>query len=316
MICIFSAARSGSTWIGKIFDSHPDVCYLHEPEIADRGIDLLPFWFEHEPEPAQIEAARAYLTRLGAARTARTTGTRPFFPKSYRSMPAEVLRRALIYAAKGAERIGFREYANAVRIPDLIDRGRPKHMVSKLVAGLGRAEVLIKAADENMQPILLMRHPCGYVDSLLRGMRIGVMGKFPGLGRLLETRAARRLGVHPSEIDASNSVEQLAWNWLLSNAEAYPAVRSAGGEIVIYERLAGNPKSAMAGLFDRLGLGWPEETEAFLKSTAEDHGGYYSVYRDPMQTSDRWRTELGEEAIARVRAIVTRDPIGRAFFEC
>src|SRR5690349_19178518 len=31
---ILGAPRSGTTWLGKIFDSHPSVLYRHEPDIA------------------------------------------------------------------------------------------------------------------------------------------------------------------------------------------------------------------------------------------------------------------------------------------
>src|ERR1700712_4231116 len=48
MIFIFSSPRSGSTWLAKAFDSHPDTLYLHEPDIVDRGSDLLPHWFDRD----------------------------------------------------------------------------------------------------------------------------------------------------------------------------------------------------------------------------------------------------------------------------
>ena len=34
--------RSGTTWIAKIFDSHPDVLYYHEPDYIDR-IPCVPY---------------------------------------------------------------------------------------------------------------------------------------------------------------------------------------------------------------------------------------------------------------------------------
>jgi hypothetical protein len=314
MIHIFSSARSGSTWLGKIFDSHPDVLYLHEPEIADRGLDLLPFWFDREPGDADIKAAKIYFSRLMSARSPRATGTRPFFAKHYRSGLAEGVRRALIYAAKGSERIGFARGSDRLYIPDLADRAKPVTTVIKSVSALGRAEVLIRAAEGAMRPILLIRHPCGYVGSMLRGEGIGVMAPLPGLGRLLDTRAARRLGADAAMVEAGDNVDKLAWNWLLGNAEAYPAIQAAGGVTVLYEKLASDALAGVSELFHQIGLSCAPETEAFLHRSATRDGSYYSVFRDPAEAAGRWRKEFGNEVVARVRAIVTRDPIGRLFF--
>jgi len=43
IILVFGMPRSGTTWLGKIFDSHMDLIYLHEPdsEIKLKGIPLL-----------------------------------------------------------------------------------------------------------------------------------------------------------------------------------------------------------------------------------------------------------------------------------
>jgi hypothetical protein len=314
MIFIFSAARSGSTWLGKIFDSHPDILYLHEPEIVDRGLDILPFWFEAEPEPAQTEAARTYLARLIAIRSPRTTGTRPFFTKRYRSRGAEQLRRALIYAAKGSERVGFARYSDRLRIPDLVNHGSSPTQVIKSVSALGRAEVLIEAGRGTMRPVLLIRHPCGYLGSMLRGEEIEGFTSFHALGRLLNTRSAKRLDVNPAALQSADRVEMLAWNWLLSNAEAYPAVRAAGGDTVVYEKLTADPQRETRALFDHVGLNWAPETGAFLQQSAAKEGGYYSVYRDPAEAAGRWRKELGQDVVDKVQAIVTRDPIGQLFF--
>lgn len=36
LLLLLSAPRSGSTWLGKIFDSHPDILYKHEPDTVLR----------------------------------------------------------------------------------------------------------------------------------------------------------------------------------------------------------------------------------------------------------------------------------------
>ena len=41
---VFGLPRSGTTWLGKIFDSHPMTLYRHEPDSVERisGVPLLP----------------------------------------------------------------------------------------------------------------------------------------------------------------------------------------------------------------------------------------------------------------------------------
>lgn len=313
-IFIFSLSRSGSTWLGKIFDSHPDILYLHEPDIADRGLDLLPFWFEAEPDAAALRAARRYLDRLVGARSPRATGTRPFFSKRYRGMPSEQIRRVLIYLAKGAERARFLRSSHPVQIPDFARSGFSVRPVIKSVTAHGRANALLKAAGGTLQPILLLRDPRSYVSSMIRGARMGVMEPPTGLGGLLRTQSARRLVPTPGSVDQSDEVAIHAWTWLLSNAEANAAIRAAGGTVVKYEALAFDPVGEAQRLFKRVNLEWRPETEHFLRLSAQREGDYYSVYRDPEKSANRWRTELGGDVIARIGAIVTRDPLGQSFF--
>ena len=39
-ILLFGMPRSGTTWLGKIFDSHPLVLYRHEPDTWQRLTDV------------------------------------------------------------------------------------------------------------------------------------------------------------------------------------------------------------------------------------------------------------------------------------
>ena len=311
MIFIFGAPRSGSTWLGKIFDSHPDLLYLHEPDIADRGTDLIPYWFENAPTPAEVENGRLYLQRLAARRDPRTMGIRPFFDKAYRRPVAEIARRGLIYAAKALERARLPGLANRLPIPDL--SSGPLQLVIKSVGALGRAETLL-AADPAMAPVLLIRHPCGYVRSMLQGKKMGIMPKAQRFGLLASTRAAARLGLGAEPPDEGDEVALLAWSWLLANAEAISAIEPAQGSVVRYEEVAHEPARHIRQLFERLGLGWPEQTETFLQQSQESQGDYYSVFRNSGDTAERWRKELDAGTIGKIRDIVARHPVGAQFF--
>src|SRR4051812_19968507 len=68
---ILGAPRSGTSWLGKIFDSHPDVVYRHEPDSTSLGKRLLSL---HAYDLGSSADARGYLRRLADIRTAKTVG--------------------------------------------------------------------------------------------------------------------------------------------------------------------------------------------------------------------------------------------------
>jgi hypothetical protein len=176
VIFIFSLARSGSTWLGKIFDSHPDVLYLHEPVFDDRGYDLLPrYWLRDGPSPIEISNARSYLERLADNRSLRASGTLPMFGKSYRNFVAEIARRAIIFSAKAAAHPRISLISSGFRVPNLFSDGREKDIVIKSVSTIGHAECFVRAKLDGFRPIHLIRHPCGYTGSMLRGELLGIM---------------------------------------------------------------------------------------------------------------------------------------------
>ncbi|HWU55579.1 MAG TPA: sulfotransferase [Rhizomicrobium sp.] len=312
MIFIFSSARSGSTWVAKAFDSHPDTLYLHEPDIVDRGSDLLPHWFDGDASGCE-ERARQYLSRLAQNRNLRTVGTRPIFRKTYRSDIAWKIRIGLIYAGKGLERAGLTAMAERIEIPDMARAGFTPRLVVKSVSALGRIEALVKSAVP-MSPILLLRNPCAFVQSYLRGNRMGVM-RAPGrMGRLLQTRSARRLNVDAALDKTEDPVERLAWEWLLANCEANDAIAQAGGIVVKYEDVAASPEKELRSLFSRLGLDWPDSTTQFLQTSSAGEGSYYSLTRDPLVAISRWKQEMPQAHIEKVQDIVSRAPVGRQYF--
>ena len=312
MIFIFSSPRSGSTWIAKAFDSHPDTIYLHEPDIVDRGHDLMPHWFDRDAGEYP-DRAKQYLARLSANRSLRTVGTRPFFAKDYRSEIARRIRTGLIYAGKGLEKAGIASLSDRMAIPDIKRSGAAPRIVIKSVSALGRVEALTRSRLA-ISPILLLRNPCAYVHSYLRGNRMGVMRPPPRLGSLLDTRSALRLKADASADDNDDWVTRLAWEWLLANCEASAAIAQAGGTIIRYEDIAAGPEAALRPLFASLGLAWSEQTTDFLKTSAAGEGSYYSLARDPMVAANKWKREMAPDQIEKVRKIVCQDALGEQYF--
>ncbi len=59
LVLVFGMPRSGTTWLGKIFDSHPETLYRHEPDAWGR-LNAMPLL----AQPDQAERFRGYGQRL------------------------------------------------------------------------------------------------------------------------------------------------------------------------------------------------------------------------------------------------------------
>src|SRR5260370_26976372 len=81
-IIILGAPRSGTSWVGKIFDSHPDVLYRHEPDsvLSEPG---LPFIIPHNEGACYASIALALLDRMLRVPTIKSAGSLPVFSQPY-----------------------------------------------------------------------------------------------------------------------------------------------------------------------------------------------------------------------------------------
>ena len=172
---ILGAARSGTTFLAKLFDSHPDVIYRHEPDSAEinRSIPFMPDI--SEIRKYRTEAAE-YLEKLNHTTTLKTSGRRPFFPKHYRSRAGESIFRASIFANLAREKIGLLQSGD-LKISDRIQRDHaPNFYVLKSVNSLCRFALFTSAAP-TYHFLHLIRHPCGVIASLFRGFEKNAMSQ-------------------------------------------------------------------------------------------------------------------------------------------
>lgn len=317
-ILVFGMPRSGTTWIGKLFDSHPDVLYRHEPD-SFRPLSL-PLFPGKESAPRYRDELNGFVASLPRMRSPEVVGKQPLFPKSYQSAAALSFYRVCVVAAKAASRI--RRHFPCVYRPT--GEGSPQvRLVWKSIESPGRLGVCIEALPTT-RAIHLLRHPCGYVASLLRGVAAhrfsdgaASTDKMWLLKKLLATPTGQKHGLSVDHLERLSLEERLAWFWILAQEKILADI--AGSERVLtvrYEDVCAEPLAMTRRMFDFAGLDWSAQTASFIAaSTAVPDGGYYSVFKQPQAAAQRWRSELAPAVIDRILHILRGTSLCRYYDE-
>ena len=261
-ILLLGAQRSGTTWLGKIFDSHPDVLYRHEP---DHG---------HPPPTGLSDAIlRSLVEGWIANRSQRAAAKRPFFRKSWQSAPGFWAREAvtallaagarLPIVGRGVARLSVPDFASSPRM-------RPALKSIDWCDGVGA----FARALPGSRTIVILRHPCGQVASVMRG---NVGGRFtlrePGtdmpFDEIPTVRFAAVRGVDEPAFQALPAAAKYAWAWVMFNETALDALAGLpNAKTVVYEKLCAHPTEVARDLLAFAGLDWHAQTADFLaKST-------------------------------------------------
>ncbi len=313
LVLLMGVARSGTTWFGKMFDSHPDVLYRHEPDMVARECVLAASHSIENPESLNGRAC-AYLKTLADVHALKSVGSLPQFPKRYRSNLQNALHGSLVLGARALQIVGIG--GRRLAVPDMVLAGRqPTRIVIKAVTLRNIAGVLARAMPR-CRVIFIIRHPCGQVGSLLRGIRGHRFEHDDPFDDVAATFEARAAGLTRSAFDTLDLVEQASWNWAVLNQKAandlagLPNVR-----IVLFQDAFDHPRDIARELLEFAGLAWNPQTEAFVRrsSAAQTSSRYYSVWRSSPDPVEKWRTELSNADQERILAIANRFAVGRIF---
>ena len=316
---ILGVPRSGTTWLAKIFDSHPDVLYRHEPDTVLRTFRL-PKWVSPGEVHLHRKAARAYLRQLSGIRTVKSAGSLPVFRKNFHSSPTHLMRSLMIYGLRAAQLLPrAHRLVRQVPIPDMVQTRALiiPHLVAKSVDACGRA-CLVADTIPSGRIILILRNPCGHVASMIRGLALRKFESPLVFDDLLATEQGVRHVLTAERLHGLTAVERLAWRWVLLNEKALEDLSGTGiAEIITYEALAADPIDAARKLFAFAGLDWHPNTEAFIRRSTSHRfpGHYFQVFQNTPAVVNRWRTELSYEDTCRIARIVRTTSLWRFFPE-
>lgn len=304
-ILILGAPRSGTTWLAKIIDSHPDVLYRHEPD------ETLP-----APRPLTPDALRPLLARWAAETGARTVTKRPYFRKSWQPAWALGLRSLIATGISAAARGPLKALAG-LHIPDFGTVPAPRLAIKSIAWAEGAA--LLARTLPASRTIFILRHPCGQVASVMRGNRnrrfdLKAEGTDMPFDEAAAIRHAAAMGVTEPEFQSLTDAAKYAWSWRAFNEPAYAELAAQPNvHVVLYEALCADSDTLARRILRFAALDWNRQTEDFIARSSSHEGvaGYYTIYRNAVAAAEAWRTAMPSEHQAAVRSVLRSSPLAR-----
>ena len=270
--CIIGLPRSGTTWVGKICDSCPDTLYLHEPDYAKR-LPCVPYVAAVEERKVWEPFVRDWMATVEKLGSRRTVGKKPHFSKSYVSSGADrfadLIWKKRLFLSAAAEYFTGSELN--FRLPRHLSTA--SSLIWKSVESLGRLGVLAETFPR--QSFLhVIRHPCGFVDSVLRGDQNGHFNKAvptsADLGLMkwaLSTHVAQRYDIDLGQIANARPEERLAWFWLLMNQQAFEDCQHLGNvRILSYDKLCSDPLAGVMEIFEHFRVPMTDSKQSCFSS--------------------------------------------------
>ncbi|MBU1060508.1 MAG: sulfotransferase [Proteobacteria bacterium] len=303
LLFIVGMPRSGTTWVSKMFDSHPDTLYLHEPDSVNL-LDFLPII----PPPHKNVRLAKYVDSIVDLDSYRVRGKIPVFNKNYYSFHMQLYLHLITYLFQ------FYQFSG-LKYPK-IDRVRTKGpIVWKSIESLGRIGTVLRSI-ENCKAIHIIRHPCGHISSIIRGEQLSHYKEESnadmGLLKLLaQGDEAKSHNLTINKFSKMSRIEVLTWRWILSNEKAINDIRNDKNALTImYDDICKFPYDNFKKLFQFAGLSWTGQTESFLKkSISKNTDRYYSITKSPLDSSNKWRTELSQDQIKIVSELVNQSSL-------
>jgi hypothetical protein len=294
-ILLCGLPRSGTSWIGKIVDSHPHTLYLHEPD------KILPLRIETRNDGRLEEFIAAYVDQL-PTKLSTDMFVYPLMRKEGSTRASHALKTAAISGAKLLSRC----FGN-MRLPSVL-RGHDDLRLAWKSVRLPRYIATVARAAPHQRVVYIIRHVGGYLGSQVVGRKIGLLGGRPENhpSKLLEQLfddnnegQSIEYGLRRTDIAEMEPYQRMAWYWTIINHRAIVGLRAVGNALIVsYDRFAVDPINVAQKMFGHLELNWCAEVERYIGlSTCDDRANYYSLTKDPIKSSTKWRSVLSVEQV-------------------
>lgn len=292
-VLLCSLPRSGSTWVGKLLDTLPSTVYLHEPD-SYKPIPCVPLCTSKREVNVWGSICKRYVRDIQTTSNIRTRGKLPLFRKDFDPLG---LHKLNIFRLKAVSRI-LKNTEFTVPLPPS-DISAKYTLVWKSIESVGRLPIISQSNPE-LKIVHLARHPCGFVNSVLKGESQKAFNKTGGIALSDDMGIFHQLCVssHNQNYQLSlddflgmSKAERLAWFWRFMN-EIGASVKDSNYSLLIYDQLCSEPLTILQELLDQLDLDRSAQASEFLNQSINGRGSsYFSIYKGT-SSSDRWRQDL------------------------
>ncbi|ACK64575.1 hypothetical protein PCC8801_0479 [Rippkaea orientalis PCC 8801] len=306
---IFGTGRSGSTWLGAIINSHPDVAYRFEPfhrlqrknqEIA-KVINHLKSGLISEQGVLEI-----YDLLLPAYPEIEKP---PFFPKNFALGIGK--GQNLLWPLSRKINI-FNHLFKQLYTP----RQKPL-LIFKEVGYIEVPKILVQQT--TIPIVYMMRHPCAVISSVIKGQNQSIMstGRIPVLGNLLQKYEPNLAEKYHHELDNMTIYEKQALLWFIEVEQSFLSFQGyANGLVIFYEELVNNTLPMAEKVLTHFGLSLDQQVTEFIEESIKPpsskawfkefgiRNNYFTVYRDSKKGLDKWKNDILPEEQKKIFNIV------------
>jgi hypothetical protein len=169
----------------------------------------------------------------------------------------------------------------------------------------------------NLPAVYLVRHPCGMVESVMRGQAKGVMstGRIDHLESILRDQSPYLYERYAGRFDELTVAEKNALTWRVDVERGYEAIqRSSNGMLVTFEQLCDDAHTVVRRICDHFGLIFTDSMQRLLdrmydlndtrRTRREVRNPYFTIFRNPHQQRDRWQSQMADVDCRDVKAVV------------
>lgn len=315
LYAVYGPGRSGTTWLGAIINSHPQIAYRFEPF---RRKDIIPhfnqFW-ESRNQSDSFSQADLKQIYEGLLLAHPVTDKPPFFEKdrTYGHGQKQLWHLARLFSPLA--QLYSRLYTPSGLPPLVFKEVRWR-------------EIAILLRHFNLYTTFILRSPQGTVASLLRGQRTGLMPtwKRDNLELVLQKEGGDLAGNLPCPVATMSPVQKNAVLWRIEADRTYEAAQNHPNcLLVIYENLCQQPREVAHKVFAHFNIPWHSQVDDFItestggeKAIRKKEGAikpYFSVSRNTSEVAKQWNRDLSNQEIQEIEEVVAASKAYRFLLE-